>query len=151
MGWLPEGIERTIRGWSVTPINVVDELNRSEAYRRGDGKLNLDADRLTEDYNAKDVDIGRRLFYDHDVPYIVEYLEKFPELTSVSLNLHQIGDEGAIMLSKLTHLRELYLKHNKIGQEGLDALMKMPNLVFLDIEYNNIPVPPMEKGKIFTA
>lgn len=73
---------------------------------------------------------------DQDVPMIVSYLSQHPQITQLYLINNQIGDAGAILLSKNKTLKVLELRNNKINSKGAKALARS-NIHMLDLQGNH--------------
>jgi len=65
-------------------------------------------------------------------------LSSLTKLTTLDLDGHQFGDEGARALATFTALTSLSLSHNQIGDEGARALASLAGLTYLDLSRNQI-------------
>jgi nucleoside phosphorylase/predicted GTPase len=80
-----------------------------------------------------------RTFYLHrPLDAQISRLSSLTELTTLDLDGHQFGDEGARALAALTTLTSLSLSHNQIGDEGARALATLTTLTSLDLSRNQI-------------
>ena len=73
-----------------------------------------------------------------DMPNIVTYLNKHPEITIVNFKDNQIGRRGGRVLGEAKYLTYLDMRGNHIGNEGAVALAKQNNLTTLLADNNKI-------------
>jgi small GTP-binding protein len=89
---------------------------------------------LSELPNLKSLSIFNHTIGDH----AVEYISQLSSLTSLFLSGNNIGDRGAECISRLSSLTSLQLSDNKIGDKGAEYISRLSLLTSLRLSDNKI-------------
>src|SRR5271169_2006487 len=83
------------------------------------------------------VDLSNCGLYDKDILSLVEMLHEYPhKVVTLNLSVNNIGNIGAIILSRLKNVPDIGLNYNDIGNEGAMSLVVNPCFKCIDLSSN---------------
>jgi hypothetical protein len=101
--------------------------NMNDCIQHIDGHVNNEPSKATGLY-LFECDI-----HSADIPFVVSYLEKYPNINDLILGENHVDDEGAVLLSKNTTIKTLSICDNDLTSKGAIALAHMSNLYRIDL------------------
>lgn len=128
-------------------------INLEQYYNKNEGTLNFPGDKLLsyEDNESHDETLwNSKGLTDQEMKEIViPFLKEHPDIHTVSLPRHNIGDEGAIELAKIKTIKSLDLFQNPIHDAGAIALAgaKLYALDLSRCQITDIGVKPFRHNK----